>query len=233
MSSHWVIRIQKPQTKLVFAVALSGSVAAVACWLLRWVISRHSDPNRQKHTPLVNHKVPRFQNDRLLCGYDPSEISVSVKSQPLGEGLSFRALSGDGGSASSTVSIALDCGRIGLQTLDSVIEKLEECMSTIHKPIRHLGIRDQSTDMFVNELQNFLETSYLLRERYKRVFIQQAPSSATELPPLDSLSDTESFFSTTEEIDYSELDIQIMSNFHRPFYRSALKELSEGSVPCR
>ncbi|VDK34643.1 unnamed protein product [Taenia asiatica] len=75
----------------------------------------------------------------------------------------------------------------------------------------------------------------MFSEQFKRAFIQEAPVFASEIQGVDSLSDveTESYFSAVEEIDFSELELQISSNFHRPFYRSALKELNEGNVTFR
>ncbi|KAL5112337.1 hypothetical protein TcWFU_006519 [Taenia crassiceps] len=125
-------------------------------------------------------------------------------------------------SVSTITSLAVDCGTIGLETLNKIVDQLEDCINS-------------STDVFVSELQRFLETSYLLREQFKRAFIQEASFFASELQGVDSLSDveTESYFSAVEEIDFSELELQISSNFHRPLYRSALKELNEGSVTFR
>ncbi|KAL7062672.1 hypothetical protein AAHC03_0501 [Spirometra sp. Aus1] len=131
----------------------------------------------------------------------------------------------------------MECGRIGLETLNVIIEQLEECMHHMTEAHGRLNKGDQSSScgMFIKELQSFLETSYLLLERYKRVFIQQAPQLPPDVPSLDALSedDTASFVSALEQIDFTEIEMQLMSNFHRPLYRSALKELNEGDVPFR
>ncbi|KAM7540882.1 hypothetical protein Aperf_G00000034537 [Anoplocephala perfoliata] len=129
----------------------------------------------------------------------------------------------------------VDCGTIGLQTLNKVIDQVEDCISRINRTVQQLNAKDQSAEVFINELQKFLETSILLREQFKRAFIQETPISASDLQCIDSFSDAdnESFFSTVEEIDFSELELLILSNFHRPFYRNALKEINEASPPCR
>uniref|UniRef100_A0A158QF27 Exocyst complex component 6 n=1 Tax=Hymenolepis diminuta TaxID=6216 RepID=A0A158QF27_HYMDI len=138
-------------------------------------------------------------------------------------------------SVSTASALAVDCGTIGLQTLNKVVDQVDECIGKINRSVQQLTTEDPSVGVLIEELQKFLETSILLREQFKRAFIQETPVSASDLQCIDSLSDVdnESFFSTVEEIDYSELELQILSNYHRPLYRNALKEINESSPVCK
>ncbi|VDD84043.1 unnamed protein product [Mesocestoides corti] len=236
MSKHWVIRIQKPSIKVTVSLIVAGAAAVCTCWFIKRFFSRNSTGVNRKCTS-DQKKSLHFGHGSSNLAFNPSEESLSLQSR--GVLVPNRKLCGQvpphGNSISTVASLSLDCGSIGLQTLSKIIEQLEECLYKIQNTVYQVNPADLKIDMFIKELQSFLETSYLLRERYKRIFIQQAPNAAPELQLIDSQSDadSESFFSTAEDIDYSELEIHIMSNFHRPFYRRALMELNEGNFVCR
>lgn len=230
MTKHWIIRIRRPSLNAALVVFVGGAAAICSWWLLRRIFfgksSQNGVPSDHVKLGILGSDVSCASRHRLDATLTMSPIAAVRNGSRV---LSHRT------SVSTITSLAADCGMIGLEALNKIVDQLEDCMSKITRTIQQFNLKDSSADVFVRELQSFLETSYLLRERFKRAFIQEVPVFASELQGVDSLSDieTESYFSAVEEIDFSELEVQISSNFHRPFYRSALKELDEGNVTFR
>ncbi|CDS40801.1 protein of unknown function DUF2217 [Echinococcus multilocularis] len=232
MSKRWIIRIRKPSLNAALVVFVGGATALCAWWLIRRIFSgklnANEAPSDQFMRRGIDSGIPHVSQNRFV-NVSPKYTTAAVSNHKSCGVLSRRT------SSSSTTSPAVDCGTIGLETLNKIVDQLEDCIRKISCTIQQFKSKDPSTDVFVEELQRFLETSYLLREQFKRAFIQETPAFTSELQCVDSLSDveTESYFSAVEEVDFSELEVQISSNFHRPFYRSALKELNEGNVTFR
>lgn len=233
MSKHWVIRIRKPSLNAALVVFVGGATVACSWWIIKRLFPGKSTLKNASSDQVklggFGSDVPYASQNCLDDALPMSTIGAVSYHRSCSRVFSRRT------SVSTITSLAVDCGTIGLETLNKIVDQLEDCISKISRTIQQFNLKDSSTDVFVRELQRFLETSYLLREQFKRTFIQEAPVFASELQGVDSLSDfeTESYFSAVEEIDFSELELQISSNFHRPFYRNALKELNEGSVTFR
>ncbi|VDK87024.1 unnamed protein product [Dibothriocephalus latus] len=247
MNNMILVRVRKPALSTTIALALGGSVAFIAWWLF----NRSSRRSKSFDTDESYDRAPKIHASQYGLTQSGFRSGQSEKSMSLRSRSSFNpqlfgsrqrqssrdAVSTCAGSEFGRPATMMECGSIGLDTLNIIIEQLEECMHHMTEAHERLNKseRSSSCEMFIEELQSFLGTSYLLRERYKRVFIQQAPQPLPDIPSLDALSedDTASFVSALEEIDFSELEIQLMSNFHRPLYRSALKELNEGNAAFR
>ncbi|VDL92661.1 unnamed protein product [Schistocephalus solidus] len=246
MNNILLVRVRKPAISTTIALAIGGSVAFIAWWLFNRP-SRAGKPfaNNEQYDRAQKIHASQYGLTQSGLRSGQSEKSMSLRSrssfnQQLGSRQrqsSRDALSTCAGSEFGRPATTMECGRIGLDTLHIIIEQLEECMHHMTEAHQRLnkGDRSSSCGMFIEELQSFLGTTYLLLERYKRVFIQQAPQPLLDMQSLDTLSedDTASFVSALEQIDFTELEIQLMSNFHRPLYRSALKELNEGNVAFR
>lgn len=233
MSKHWVVRIQKPSLNAILAIVVGGTTTVCGWWLVKCLFVKFtkkepiSDEIKCKATTIGS---PNASQSRM-------DDTVSTRSQTiaLSNHRSYGRVLSLHNSASSVSTLAVDCGTIGLQTLNKVVDQVEDCINKINRTVQQLNTKDQSAEVFINELQKFLEASILLREQFKRAFIQETPISASDLQCIDSFSDidNESFYSTVEEIDFSELELHILSNFHRPLYRNALKEINEASPACR
>nr|CDS33957.1 protein of unknown function DUF2217 [Hymenolepis microstoma] len=233
MSKHWIIRIRKPSLNTTIAVVLGGTTA-VCIW---WFLKRLTTQNGKKKPVSDANKYKALTHEILYANQSRMEDTFSTRSPTvvLSNYQAFRRVFSPNTSISTVSTLAVDCGTIGLQTLNMVVNQVEECISKINRTVQQLNTKDSSVDIFMKELQKFLETSILLREQFKREFIKGTPVSAFDLQCIDSISDVdnESFFSTVEEIDYSELELQIQSNYHRPLYRNALKKINESSPVCK
>ncbi|VUZ40141.1 unnamed protein product [Hymenolepis diminuta] len=233
MSKHWLIRIRKPSLNATIAVIVGGTTAVCIWWLVKR-LTRNSSKNKLVPDSV---KYKALTHESLYAARTRADDTFSIRTPTtvLSNHQSFSRVLSRHTSVSTASALAVDCGTIGLQTLNKVVDQVDECIGKINRSVQQLTTEDPSVGVLIEELQKFLETSILLREQFKRAFIQETPVSASDLQCIDSLSDVdnESFFSTVEEIDYSELELQILSNYHRPLYRNALKEINESSPVCK
>ncbi|CAH8565391.1 unnamed protein product [Schistosoma margrebowiei] len=129
----------------------------------------------------------------------------------------------------------LDYRRLGLHALAGVVEHLESLMSKV-KILEDKGLSTSTSNSehLINDLRILLEHAYRLREQYKQQLVhdesypQESMGSSTT-----SQEDTSSFFSASEQLDLTELELLMQFNVRRPLYYNALKLLNEGEVPYR
>ncbi|KAH8870436.1 Importin-9 [Schistosoma japonicum] len=129
----------------------------------------------------------------------------------------------------------LDYKKLGLHALAGVVEHLESLMSKV-KILEEKGLSPSSSDSdnLINDLRILLEHAYRLREQYKQqLVIHDSTYRQGSLESLTTQEDTSSFFSASEQIDLTELELLMQFNVRRPLYYNALKLLNEGEVPYR
>ncbi|CAH8511680.1 unnamed protein product [Schistosoma turkestanicum] len=129
----------------------------------------------------------------------------------------------------------VDYRKLGLHALAGVVEHLESLMSKV-KILDDKGLSTSSSNSehLINDLRILLEHAYRLREQYKQqlVYDDSYPQESLE-SSATSQEDTSSFFSASEQLDLTELELLMQFNVQRPLYYNALKLLNGGEVPYR
>lgn len=230
MSKHWIIRIKKPSTYFLLSAVVSG--ASVVClWLFLkrflYLKSRSTQPPSEE----FHSKIPcsRIVYDSLVP-YNEAILNAQPIITVSNQNSDSTILSCQT-SPSSASSLPLDCKMIGLGTLNKIVDQLEECIEKINRAVKQASSVNQNA-MLLEDLRKLLETSCLLREQFRRTF-PRGDLVCAESSDSSPYVDTDSYFSALEEISLSELELHILSNYHRPLYRRALRELTEGNVTCR
>ncbi|GAA50109.1 Mitoguardin [Clonorchis sinensis] len=246
MLSHVItIKLTKNWKTTLGILATGGVVIGFSYWLwIRWTASGDqpsvtasyslNEPTADMNTFPRVHRTLRQQ----LTGSGSSRTSVTGRlssvfrqKPPATAALTHDSDADDDGSSSN-----LDWGRLGLRALAAVVEHLETLMSRIrvYEERGQMQMSDESGQL-ISELRLLLEQAYHLREQYRRKLILQDQDYTTEAVDSEFSidDDTCSYFSALEQIDLSELEIEISRNLLRPIYREALELLDKSEIPYR
>ncbi|KAK4470231.1 hypothetical protein MN116_005805 [Schistosoma mekongi] len=131
--------------------------------------------------------------------------------------------------------LELDYRKLGLHALAGVVEHLESLMSKVEiLEERGLSPSSSDSDNLINDLRILLEHAYRLREQYQQqLLIHNSIYRQGSMESLTTQEDTCSFFSASEQLDLTELELLMQFNVRRPLYYTALKLLNEGEIPYR
>lgn len=121
---------------------------------------------------------------------------------------------------------------VGLETLTNVVEHLESLMVKVSKFENLTKTKSFETDNLINDLRRLLENAYGLLQQYRQDYVIKENIQGS-LETLTSFDDSCSFFSTTEQLDLSELEVIMRFNLSKPLYHNSLKLLDKGEIHCR
>ncbi|CAH8856540.1 unnamed protein product [Trichobilharzia szidati] len=232
---------------VLLSAAVGGAVIGIVYW---WFKSRRSadrvvikseTTDIDDPTILAMHSMDFYSQAKLSSNRSVGSVfsrTSTVSEKPTftssARKLSQPSIANDSDIDDSS-SLALDYRRLGLRALAGVVEHLESLMCKV-RVLEDKGLsRSSDSDQLINDLRVLLEHAYRLREQYKQQLVLH--DGSYRQGSLESLvtsqEDTSSYYSASEHLDLTELELLMQFNVRRPLYYSALKLLNESDIPYR
>ena len=240
MSLYTKYHVSHKWKTIFFSLAVGGAVIGVTyLWFRRFfkVIESPSEDETdiptelQKYPIYLHHKLNSYRSNASVASRTSTASGRRSVSNPKLNSPARLIVDSD----SEDTSACWDQRRLGLSTLANVVDHLESLMSRVHLcEEKGFVMPSRETEKLIDDLRVLLEQAYKLREQYKQKlyeeteFLDRSPDS-----DIASEDDTCSFFSASEQLDLTELEILMTENTHNALYYKALQLLEDGEIPYR